>query len=381
MKCYGIDPTTGREIAVFFERSIQIVDDLLHPPDDLPMLAPGWIDLQVNGYAGVDYNSPHTAHEEIARSLDVQFSMGVTRLFPTIITGPPDEMEGALGNLAKAKASLPRGRAMEGYHVEGPHISPEDGPRGAHPKGSVRKPDIDEYRRWQDAAAGEVKIVTLSPEWPEATRYIEAVVGDGVVVSIGHTNANSQQIADAVSAGATMSTHLGNGSHSMMKRFPNYIWDQLAEDRLNAGFIVDGIHLPPAYVKSAIRAKGPERSFLVTDAVMPAGCEPGPYRLGTVDVQLHPGNRVTLRGGDRLAGSALRMDRGIENLVKLGELPFSHAIVLATRNPARAGRIAGRQKGLVPGDRADLVEFGWNADTAELTVQRTYLDGEVVFEA
>ena len=178
-----------------------------------------------------------------------------------------------------------------------------------------------------------------------------------------------------------MCTHLGNGAHSMIRRHPNYIWDQLAEDRLNAGFIVDGIHLPSAFVKSAIRAKGPERSFLVTDAVMPAGCKPGPYRLGTVEVQLHPGNRVTLRGNDRLAGSALRMDRGIENLVKFAGLPLSQAVALATRNPARAGRISGRQKGFVPGERADLVEFRWNHEATKLAVVRTYLDGELVYRA
>ena len=144
--------------------------------------------------------------------------------------------------------------------------------------------------------------MTLSPEWPEAVRYIEAVAADGVVASIGHTNATSAQIKEAVRAGATMSTHLGNGSHTMIPRHSNYIFDQLAEDRLMASFIGDGIHLPPAFLKVALRAKGVEQSVLITDAVMPAGCAPGVYRLGAMEVELHPGERVTLAGTNQLAG-------------------------------------------------------------------------------
>src|SRR5581483_8741857 len=256
--------------------------------------APGFIDIQVNGFAGVDYNNPRTPHEEIARSLRVIFSTGVTRLYPTVITGPPDAMLGALRNLSDARESLPDGEAMDGFHVEGPHISPEDGPRGAHPRRSVRKPDLDEYRRWQDAARGRIRIVTLSPEWPEAARYIETIVSDGVVAAIGHTQASAAQIADAASAGATLSTPLGNGSHSVMRRPPNYIWDQLAEDRLMADFIVDGIHLDAAFLKVALRAKTLDRAVLVTDASTPAGAPPGRYYLGEQAVDLSPEGRVTL---------------------------------------------------------------------------------------
>ncbi len=118
-------------------------------------------------------------------------------------------MVGALRNLAHARETLPEGAAIEAIHVEGPHISPLDGPRGAHPVRWVRPPDLEEYRRWQDAASGNVRLVTLSPEWPEASRYIEHITRDGVVASIGHTQATPEQIQDAVRAGATLSTHLG----------------------------------------------------------------------------------------------------------------------------------------------------------------------------
>jgi N-acetylglucosamine-6-phosphate deacetylase len=387
MKCNGIDPVTGEEIEVCFSDSIESVDPLLSPAGELDggdkYVTPGWIDLQVNGFAGVDYNSPSSSHEEIIRSIRAILQTGVTRFFPTVITGSPADMSGALANLAAAREtawarSAWECSAMEAFHLEGPYISPEDGPRGAHPERWVRPPDLDEFRRFQEAARGNIRLVTLSPEWPDAPRFIEALVGEGLVVSIGHTNASSAQIAAAVSAGASLSTHLGNGAHALLPRHPNYIWDQLAEDRLAASFIVDGIHLDAAFLKVALRAKGLERAFLVTDAVMPAGCAPGRYKLGEVDVELHSDGSVRLLGGTRLAGSALRMDRALENVMRIAGLTLREAITLATRNPARIGRIASRQRGLNPGERADLVRFRLHEVTGEIEVLETFLGGHRV---
>ena len=378
MRLFGIDAFTGAQVVVSFDSVISGVDELVTPLEGLPYVAPGWIDLQVNGYAAVDYNNPATSHEEIARSLAAQHEAGTTRILPTVITGPPGDMAGSLRNLAKAKDAAGCA-SIEGFHVEGPHISPEDGPRGAHPARWVRPPDLDEYRRWQGAAEGQVKLVTLAPEWPGATGYIEELLRDGVVAAIGHTNASTQQIQDAVSAGATMSTHLGNGAHSMLPRHPNYIWDQLAEDRLVASFIVDGHHLGVSYFKAALRAKGVIRSVLVTDAAMPAGAAPGVYRLGEVDVELKADGRVVLRGENRLAGSALRMDEAISNTIRQTGASLAEAVTMATRNPARVGRVAGRQRGLVPGERADLVVFELDGHTKSLRVVGTYVAGEQIF--
>ncbi len=381
MKCLGIDATTGEPVELLFENTVIAAEPSLTPPATPPFLAPGFIDIQVNGYAGVDYNLPSTSHEEIARSIHVQYSCGVTRFYPTVITGSPDNMAGCLRNLAAAKESLKEGPSMEAFHVEGPHISAEDGPRGAHPKRWVRPPDLDEFHRWQDAARGDIRLVTVAPEWPGAPRYVEALVGEGVVISIGHTGASKDQIDDAVRAGAAMSTHLGNGAHSVLPRHPNYIWDQLAEDRLAAGFIVDGIHLPASYLKVALRAKGVERSILVTDASMPAGCKPGRYMLGEQEVELTTDNRVVLAGQNRLAGSALRMDRGVENLMKLAGLSLRDAVTMATRNPARVGRIASRRRGLVPGDRGDVVQFRFDPETRSIRIEKTWIAGDLVYQS
>ena len=331
---------------------------------------PGFIDLQVNGFAGVDYNAPGVPAEEIARSIRVMFSTGVTRFFPTVITGSPERMLSALRNLSAARESFPEGLAMTAFHVEGPHISPDDGPRGAHPVEWVRPPDVDEFHRFQEAARGHIRLVTLSPEWPEAPRYIETLVRDGVVISIGHTRADSQQIRDAVCAGATLSTHLGNGAHPTLPKTANYIWDQLAEERLSASFIVDGIHLPDAFLCTALRAKGVERSVLVTDAVMPAMCEPGFYKLGEVDVELKADRRVVLTGSHRLAGSSLRMDQAIENAMRIAGMSVEDAVAMATVNPARVGRVS---------QHDDEVKFIFEG--GQIQIIETHFDGRLVFPA
>ncbi|HJT87096.1 MAG TPA: N-acetylglucosamine-6-phosphate deacetylase [Bryobacteraceae bacterium] len=375
--CSGIDVFTGAGVHITFEESIESVEAAPVARAG-PWIAPAWIDLQVNGFAGADYNDPATSAAEIGRSIECLFSSGVARFYPTVITGPPERMEAALRNLWRARNELPGGEAIEGFHVEGPHISPEDGPRGAHPRQWVRKPDFEEFRRWQEATENHVRLVTLAPEWPEAPRYIERVTAEGVVASIGHTQASAAQIAEAVAAGATFSTHLGNAAHPVLRRY-NYIWDQLAEDRLMAGFIVDGFHLPASFLKVALRAKGISRSVLVTDAAAPAGCAPGRYRLGEVEVELTADQRVVMAGQERLAGSALRMDRGIENLVRISSPPLADAVRMATLNPARAGRIDGRTKGLVAGERADLVEFRFDPESARMEILATWVSGREVY--
>ena len=383
MHSSGTDALTGGPIEVTFGAQIDVVETTGGASEAIH-LAPGFIDLQVNGFAGVDYNQPTTSLDDIAASIRRLFSTGVTRFYPTVVTASPEHMAGCLRNLAAAKQRLPEGAAIEGFHVEGPHISPEDGPRGAHPLKWVRRPDIHELRRMQDAAGGLIRMVTLSPEWPEAPRYTEAAVAEGIVVSIGHTKADAAQIGEAVGAGATLSTHLGNGAHPILARHPNYIWDQLAEDRLTAAFIADGHHVPAAFLKAAFRAKGPDRRFIVTDVVFPAACEPGLYPVGEKECELLPDQRLVLAGKNAaekiLAGSALPIDRAIENLMRLAGLTLAEAVRMATVDPARAVKMPGRQAGLAPGDRGDVVEFRFDPAGPWIEVLRTWLSGELVYE-
>jgi N-acetylglucosamine-6-phosphate deacetylase len=386
LSAVGKSITGSAVLKIDFDGALLAVDELLRPGETDAFIAPGFIDLQVNGFAGVDYNDPASTQDDIARSIKKIFSTGVTRFLATIITGSEERIAGAIQNLVAAKrkfkaAHMPEGDALAGLHIEGPHLSPEDGPRGAHPLEHIRRPNIEEFNRWQQAADGEIRLITISPEWDETPAYIDAAVRQGVVASIGHTKATSDQIKAAVDAGATMSTHLGNAAHSTLHKTQNYIWDQLAEERLTASFIVDGIHIPRVFVHSAMRAKGFDRSVLVTDAVMPAMCEPGPYKLGQVEVELRTNGSVVLRGGDRLAGSAVRMNWAVANTIKLGNMSLHQAVAMATTNAARVGRIAGRQRGLVPGEKADLVRFRWDPEKYTLTVLETIVGGISVYKA
>jgi N-acetylglucosamine-6-phosphate deacetylase len=379
--------TTGSSVlTIDFDRALLAVDDLLRPEPIDAFVAPGFIDLQVNGFAGVDYNDPASPHDAIAGSIQKMFTTGVTRFLATIITGSEERITGAIKNLVAAKqkflaARLPEGEALAGLHIEGPHLSPADGPRGAHPLEHIRPPNIEEFNRWQEVADGNIRLITISPEWPGAESYISAVVRQGVVASIGHTRANGDQIKAAVDAGATMSTHLGNAAHATLHKTQNYIWEQLADERLTASFIVDGIHIPRVFVHAAMRAKGFDRSVLVTDAVMPAMCEPGPFKLGELEVELLPNGSVVLRGGERLAGSAVRMNWAVGNTVNLAQVSLHQAVVMATTNAARVGRLAGRQRGLAPGEKADLVRFTWDAENYALTVIETIVAGISVYKS
>jgi N-acetylglucosamine-6-phosphate deacetylase len=382
----GRNAASAAVLEIEYDAALVAVDELIEAPDMAEFVSPGFIDLQVNGFAGVDYNDPGVSHEAIARSIRTMFETGVTRFFPTLITGSEERIVGALRNLVAAKSSFaaerrPEAQAIAGIHVEGPHLSPEDGPRGAHPLEHIRPPDSEEFKRWQEAAQGEIRLVTVSPEWQESPAYIRTLVRGGVVASVGHTKANTAQIQAAVAAGATMSTHLGNAAHPILPKTQNYIWDQLAEERLIASFIVDGIHLPAGFLKASLRAKGVERAVLVTDAVMPAMCEPGRYSLGQVEVELRANGSVVIVGTERLAGSALRMDRAIGNCVRLAGVSLHEALTMATVNAARAGRIAGRQRGLATGEKADLVHFRWDADSSTLHVKETIVAGVSAYRA
>ncbi len=363
MNCSGFDVLAGRSVNFEYTAVIDSVD-VAEASVELPLVCPGFFDIQVNGFAGVDFNNPAETVAGIGRALEAMLRTGVTRCLPTVITGAPGDMIACLRNLRRAMQELPRRAMIAGFHVEGPFIGPEDGPRGAHPARWVRPPDIDEFHRWQEATDGHVRLVTLSPHWPGAPRFIEAVTREGVVASIGHTGATGDQIEAAVNAGATLSTHLGNGAHSELRRHPNYIWDQLAEDRLSASFIADGIHLGRSFLRTALRAKTVERSILVTDAAAPAGARPGRYRLGEQDVELTPDDRVVLEGTGKLAGSALKMNRGVANLVRLAGLSLRDAIRMATVNPTRLLGLPAPDA-ILPGAAADLVVFrndGWDLD-------------------
>lgn len=320
---------------------------------------PGLVDLQVNGFGGVDFNDPETTADQVRHAAAVMRRHGVTRFLPTLITAP-------LATFSRCASTLLRAGdpAILGIHLEGPYISPEDGARGAHPRADTAPASIDDFERRQDAAAGRIRLVTLAPEVPGALALVEHLRAAGIRVAIGHTAATPAQIRDAVTAGATLSTHLGNGCANMLPRHPNFIWEQLAADDLTASLIVDGHHLPPATVKTMVRAKTPRRVVLVTDAIAAAGQPPGEYRLGGLKVILDENGRVAAPGQPNLAGSALSLDRAVGNVVRFAGVSLDEALAMASTQPAA-------YLGIEPAGSLDLE---W--DPAGFTLQVRAVSGE-----
>jgi N-acetylglucosamine-6-phosphate deacetylase len=321
-------------------------------------IAPALFDLQINGCLGISFNSTSLTAEQVRAVVDECRRHGLGGLLPTVITGSFEAIAHGLATLSQSCESDPVvGQAVPGFHLEGPYISPDDGPRGAHPKERVRDPDLDEFRRWQDAAGGRIRLATLAPERPGALRFIETLSRTGVVVAIGHTAATPVQIRDAVAAGARLSTHLGNGSHAVLPRHDNYVWEQLAMDGLWASLIPDGQHLPDALIKVILRVKTPARTIITCDASALAGLPPGRYREWDTDLEVLPTGKVVVSGTPFLAGSGLFTDACIPVVMRAGGVGLREAIDMAG---ARPRELLGLPKWeLAPGSRAPLMLFDW----------------------
>ncbi|MBX3540663.1 MAG: amidohydrolase family protein [Chelatococcus sp.] len=370
----GRDPATGRSLA------IDIADGLIAsitagPRDEGAWLAPGLVDLQVNGFNGHDINGGGLTIATVEALVNAMLRVGVTTFLPTIITASEEAIVTALGVIAAARAGDARiAHAIPSVHVEGPHLSPEDGPRGAHPRTHVRPPDIDEFQRWQAASGGLVGLVTLSPHYPEAPAYVRALARQGIHVAIGHTSAAPAEITAAVDAGATLSTHLGNGAAATLPRHPNFIWTQLAEDRLAATFIADGHHLPADTFRAMLRAKGLERAVLVSDAVALGGLPPGLYDQPIGGrVELTKDGRLGVAGTPFLAGAVRPLADCVAQATIMGGLTLTDALRLATVNP---GRFTGNRGVIRVGASADLIRFHWAPGDPTLSIEAVFSRGE-----
>jgi N-acetylglucosamine-6-phosphate deacetylase len=372
-KITGRDPQSGRSIAVTVEHGV--ITGIEESKSDTGLyLSAGFVDLQVNGCAGFDLNADQISTDTMAGLVDAMLANGVTCFAPTLITAPEERICGSLKVIAEARSLHRKVAACVPFvHVEGPHISPLDGYRGAHPADAVRPPSIAEFDRWQSAAGGIVGIVTLSPHFSESVEYIRALVKRGVHVAIGHTHASPEQIQDAIDAGANLSTHLGNGIAGEIPRHRNPIWSQLADDRLTATFIADGHHLPTDVLKVMLRAKGVGRSVLVSDSVALAGMASGTYTTPVGGrVELRPDGRLCVLGSEFLAGSTTSLAQCIGHVMRMTGMPLSDALAMATANPGRYTSGRGR---LATGSRADIVRFRWER---EVLLEGVWLAGERV---
>ncbi len=340
-------------------------------------IAPGLIDIQINGFMGVDFSDPELNKEDIIKAIEALWEHGVTTFLPTLITAGHEQLLRSFRIFARALEDSVISQTIPGLHLEGPYISPDPGYRGAHLEKYIRRPDWDEFQEFQKASKEHIKLITLAPEIEGAIPFIQRCAGTGVVVSLGHHNGNSEIIKSATYAGARLSTHLGNGCANEINRHNNPLWPQLSNESLFISIIADGFHLNSDEIRCFYMIKGAERTILVSDALDLAGLEPGEYIRGERKVILTP-DVVTFPAENVLAGAASPVSKGVINIMRFTGCSIGDAIRMASSNPARLLGLNYLGE-LKPGNRADIILF--TPGEKDMEIKKTYVAGKLVYES
>ena len=341
---------TGNAEELLFDGSVLQGTHQIKPlPEDNLYIGPGLIDMQVNGINGIDFNDPAFSQQQVIDATYYLLSQGITTFFLTVITNSDENILHIVRTIYNACLSDRLvNDCIGGIHLEGPFISKTPGAKGAHDEQYIKAPDWELFKKFQEAAGGTIKLITLAPEWDEAPAFIEKCTSQAIIVSIGHTMANAQQVARAIKAGASMCTHLGNAVPLQLPRHPNIIWELLAADELYAGIITDGLHIPNSFIKVVMKTKG-TKTIIVSDATCFAGMAPGEYQNhigGTVI--LDDEKRISLKSSPGLlAGAAKSLLENVEfmvknNLATLGEawqMASTHAANLLEKTDDRFGNM------------------------------------------
>jgi N-acetylglucosamine-6-phosphate deacetylase len=307
--------------------------DLASPTSDV-MRTPGLTDLQVNGYAGIDFNDDALTPDALDHALEAMRRANVTTCLPTLITADEATLSARLLALDAAAANSRLGPLMiPGFHLEGPFLNPAPGYAGCHPSAAMILPDPAILDRISQHLRRPILLLTLAPERSGALALIAWARGRGMVVAMGHTAADRSATARAVRAGVTLSTHLGNALPQPQPKFLNPLMAQLAHDAINASFIADGIHIPPEALKVLLRAKTTDRSILVTDATAAAAAPPGLYHFAGMTIEHREDGSVRFPGTSTLAGSALCLDQAVRNLVAWNLADAGTALAMASTHP------------------------------------------------
>lgn len=295
----------------------------------------GFVDLQVNGYKGINFTSRKLTIDDIHKATRALADAGTIAYCPTVCTDNLKVYEHSLKLFARASQDPELAGRILGLHLEGPFISPLEGARGAHPPEFIRKPDIELLKRFQDWADGHIVLLTLSPETEGAIPLIKYAARNGIKISMGHHLAEDDIMERAVKAGATASTHLGNGMPNMINRHQNPLWWQLACDDIYGMFITDGYHLPADFIKVALRAKTAEKFIVVSDSVHLAGMPPGTYEFSGGKVVLAPSGRISFVNTPYLAGASANMVQCMNYLASLNLLTEKELRQVGFDNPLK----------------------------------------------
>lgn len=334
-------------------------------------IAPGLIDTHIHGLAGHDVmdNDP-AGLEAMAQAL---LKCGVTSWLPTTITGSKAELTAICQTIAQNYQQI-SGAKIAGINFEGPFFTPEH--KGAQNPKYFGDPDVDTFNDWQDAAHGLLRQITIAPERQGAVEFTRAVSQTGVVVALGHSSATFEQAKACVEAGATTFTHTYNGMSGLNHRQPGMVGAAMSLNNVNAELICDGHHVHPNAAAILIKQKSPEHVVLVTDC-MSAGLMPdGDYMLGELPVVVANGTARLKDETHNLAGSILKLNDAIKNLVAWNTVTPQAAIQMATATPAQSVHIDQTAGAILPGRAADFIVL-----TPQMELQATYLDGQLAYQA
>jgi len=340
-------------------------------------IAPGFIDNQVNGYLSYSFKREGLTIEKVREIVHRFRENGITTFLPTLTTASREILTKNFAILNEALQDPDISLSIPGFHLEGPYISPVKGYRGAHNEKYIRLPDWDEFMEWYEASGQNIIEVTVAPEVDGVFEFICNLRQMGIVVALGHHNGSAEQIKQAIDAGASISTHLGNGCANEIHRHHNPLWPQLADDRLMASLIVDGFHLTREEVQVFYKVKGPDKTVLISDLSSLAGMPAGEYERFGRTVVVHPNGMIALPEQNVLAAASFLITKGIENVMRFTQCSLADAIHMATRNPALLLGLNDRGE-IQPGKRADLVVF--KLDQYNMTVLKTFVNGEIVYK-
>ncbi len=380
----GIHYATGKPVQVKIENGkiteIKSVKNL-KVLNSKVFIAPGFFDNQVNGFAGVSFafGESNLTPEGIEKATRELWKKGVTTYLPTLTTNSQEVLVRNFKVLSKSVDDEKLLGSIPGFHLEGPYINPEDGYRGAHPRRFVRLPVWDEFMEMYLASGKKIMQVTVAPEMDGAQDFIRKCVTEGIVVAVGHHNANREQLDLAVENGARISTHLGNGCANMINRHINPLWPQLSNDDLMISIICDGFHLLPEQIRVFFKTKGVQNTILTSDVTSYAALEPGQFKTETGEtIELTKEGKLFYPAQNVLYGSASPITKGIGHVMKVTGCSLENAIQMASSNPSQLYGLNDRGK-LDVGKRADLILF--TIDDFDLNIRETYVNGKLVFKS
>ncbi len=352
-------------------------------PEDFPqvIVAPGFFDNQVNGFAGVSFalGGSDLTVDKVEKATQELWKKGVTTYLPTLTTNAQALLVKNFKILAAASDDERLLGSIPGFHLEGPYINPEDGYRGAHPLEFVRLPDWEEFKEMNIAANHKIMQITIAPELDGALDFISKCSREGIVVAIGHHNAPADVVKEAIDRGAKIATHLGNGAANMINRHRNPFWSQLADDRLTASIICDGFHLLPEEIKTFHAAKGTDRTIITSDVTSYAALEPGIFHTETGEtIELTEEGMLRYPAQNVLYGSASPITKGVGHIMEVTGCTLAEAVQMASTNPANLYGLDDRGT-LEPGKRADIIIF--TVDDFKINIRKTFVLGKLVYQA